>query len=78
MEEVELVHSKYCQTISRDGRTVRVEIYGTGKADWILEVVDEDGNSIVWEEPFSTDDDAIHDFQRTLEEEGIEGIIGTP
>lgn len=77
MEEIELIHSKYCQSVSRDGKTVRVEIYSSGKDDWILEVVDEYGNSTVWDEPFSSDDEAFQEFQRTLKEEGIDELIGT-
>ena len=76
MEEIELIHSKHCQSVSRDGKSVRVEIYSSGKDDWILEVVDEYGNSTVWDEPFSSDDDAFQEFQRTLEEEGIDKLIG--
>ena len=71
MEEIDLIYSKHCQTVSRNGKTVKVEIYGSGKNDWILEVVDEDGNSTVWDDPFTTDEAAFQEFQRTLEEEGI-------
>jgi len=45
-EEPELVMSSLCQTVERDCHTVRVEIYGSGKSDWILEVVNEAGDSI--------------------------------
>ena len=76
MEEIDLIDSKHCQTVSRNGKTVRVEIYGSGKNDWILEVVDEYGNSTVWDDPFPTDEAAFQEFQRTLEEEGIESMIG--
>ena len=75
MEDIELVYSKHCQAVSRNGRTVKIEIYSSGKDDWILEVVDEYGNSTVWEEPFSSDDDAFREFQRTLEKEGIGEMI---
>ena len=51
-------------------------IYSSGKSDWVLEVVDEDHNSTVWDEQFATEDDAYQEFQRTLEEEGIESMIG--
>jgi len=59
MEEIDLIDSKHCQTVSRNGKTVKVEIYGTGKNDWILEVVDEYGNSTVWDDPFPTDEAAL-------------------
>jgi uncharacterized protein len=77
VEEIELIHSRHCQSVSSDGKAVRVEIYSSGKDDWILEVVDEYGNSTVWDEPFSSDDEAFQEFQRTLKEEGIDELIGT-
>ena len=76
MDESDLIYSKHCQTVSRNGKTVEVEIYSSGKNDWILEVVDEENNSTVWDDPFATDDEAFQEFQRTLDEEGIESMIG--
>jgi hypothetical protein len=76
MDETDLVYSKHCQSVTRSGRTVKVEIYSSGKNDWILEVVDEYNNSTVWDDPFETDDEAFREFERTLEEEGIESMIG--
>lgn len=78
MEEVELIYSDHCQSVTRDGKTVRVEIYSTGKDDWILEVVDEGNNSTVWNDPFRSDDEAFREFHRSLEEEGIDSFIGSP
>mgnify|MGYP001828377212 FL=1 len=66
----------HCQAVSRNGKTVEVEIYSSGKNDWILEVVDEENNSTIWDDPFLTDDEAFQEFQRTLEEEGIDSMIG--
>ena len=40
MDEIELVYSKHCQSVTRNGQTVEVEIYSSGKNDLILEVVD--------------------------------------
>ncbi|MGB5300404.1 MAG: hypothetical protein WBN08_00010 [Thiogranum sp.] len=76
MDEIELVYSKYCQSVTRNGQTVKVEIYSSGKNDWILEVVDKDNNSTVWDDQFDTDDEAFQEFERTLKEEGIESMIG--
>ena len=78
MEDIELIYSKHCQSLSRNDKMVRVEIYSSGKNDWILEVVDENNNSTVWDDPFATDDEAYQEFQRTLAEEGIESMIGLP
>ena len=76
MDEIELVYSKHCQSVTSNGRTVQVEIYSSGNNDWILEVVDEENNSTVWDDPFDTDDEAFQEFERTLKEEGIEAMIG--
>jgi hypothetical protein len=76
MDETDLIYSKHCQSITQNGQTVKVEIYSSGKNDWILEVVDEDSNSTVWDDPFETDDEAFQEFERTLKEEGIESMIG--
>lgn len=76
MEDIELIYSKHCQSVSRNNTTIKVMIYRSEKNDWILEVVDEDNNSTVWDEPFGTEDDAYQEFQRTLAEEGIESMIG--
>lgn len=70
-DEPELEMSPLCQDVEREGITVRVEIYGTGKKDWILEVVNEAGDSIVWNDTFETDRSAFDEFLRTLEAEGI-------
>ena len=74
--EIDLIYSKHCQSVTRNGRTIKVEIYSSGKNDWILEVVDEDNNSTAWAELFGTDDEAFQEFERTLKEEGIESMIG--
>lgn len=76
MDELELIYSKHCQSVTGNGRTIKVEIYSSGKKDWILEVVDEDNNSTVWDDQFETDDEAFQEFERTLKEEGIESMIG--
>lgn len=76
MDEIELVYSKHCQSVTSNDRTVKVEIYSSGKNDWVLEVVDEENNSTVWDDPFDTDNEAFQEFERTLKEEGIEAMIG--
>lgn len=78
MTEIELIYSEHCQSISRDGKAVQLEIYSTGQNDWILEAVDEHGNSTVWDGLFDTDKAAFEEFNRTLSEEGIEALIGEP
>jgi hypothetical protein len=41
------LHSPLAQSLTRDGKTVQIEIYEDGEGGWLLEVVDEHGNSTV-------------------------------
>ena len=72
--------SPLCTSVTRDGITVRVEIYRiAGSGDrWSLEVVDQDGGSTVWSDLFATDRDAYAEFTQTLEMEGIRSFAGSP
>ena len=76
MDEHDLVTSPLSQDFEKDGHTVKVEIYSSGKNDWILEVVDDDGNSTVWDSAFESDDMALVEFHHAVEKEGIESMIG--
>jgi hypothetical protein len=66
------------QSISREGKTVRIDIYENGEGGWILEAVDEFNNSTVWDEHFPTDRAALDEAIRTIEQEGIMSLIGAP
>jgi len=71
-------HSPLTQSVTRDGKTVQVDIYENGEGGWLLEVVDEYWNSTVWDEPFTTDQAALAEALKTIEEDGIESLIGDP
>jgi len=58
--------------------TVRVDIYEDGEGGWLLEVVDEYWNSTVWDEPFASDRAALDEALKTIDEDGIESLIGAP
>jgi hypothetical protein len=75
-EEFEVKMSPLCQPITRDRRTVQVEIYEDGSGGWLLEVVDEFNNSTVWDDPFNTDQAALNEVLETIEKEGIACVIG--
>jgi len=68
--------SPLSQVIERDGRSVKVGIYEDGTGGWLLEVVDEFGNSSVWDQSFETEQDALDEALKTIREEGIESLIG--
>lgn len=77
-DEPKIIRSPLCEKMTVDGRTVEIEIYGTGGNDWILEVVDEEGNSVVWDGTFDTDALAYNTFDEQLHNEGIEAILNSP
>ena len=78
MTEPDIVESQLCGTIERDGISLRVEIYRGDDSEWILELVDEDGNSIVWTDQFATDQAAMDELMRTIKVEGIRSIVEDP
>ena len=71
----EIEDSPLCQTIERDGKAVRVDIY-RGGGGWILEVVDEYNSSLVWEDEFASDQAALDEVHRVIESKGIQDLIG--
>lgn len=72
------IHSPLSQTLTRDGMSVEVQIYDDGNGAWLLEVVDQYGNSTVWDLPFPSDTEALEEVLKTIEEEGIKSLIGLP
>lgn len=63
--------SPLSRTFTRDGWTLEIEIYEDGSGKWLLEVVDERSTSTVWTEPFDTEQLALDEALRVIEEEGI-------
>jgi hypothetical protein len=77
-EDPEIEESPLSGTVTREGVTVRVEIYRLVEGDegWSLEVIDHEGASTVWEDRFATDKEAYAEFYRTLETDGIRSFLG--
>ena len=71
-EEPDFIESPLSQTVTRNGVEVRVEIYGDSKGAWILEVVDAENSSHVWDEHFEMDQLALTEALRALDEEPLE------
>jgi hypothetical protein len=58
--------------VTEEGVTVRVEIYRLeDRPGWTLEVVNDEGTSTVWEQPFDSDQEALAAFRVTVDEEGM-------
>lgn len=72
------VHSPLAQSITRDGKTVRVDIYDDGEGGWLLEIVDEHWNSTVWDDSFASEHEALAEALKTIDEDGIDSLIGQP
>jgi len=76
MSDPEIVMSPLCQEISKDGTRVQVDIFRCeNEADWILEVIDEENASTVWDQPFDTDQEALDAAIKVIEEDGIRSFL---
>lgn len=76
--EQDFVSSALAQIVTRDGKSISIDIYSDGDGRWLLEAVDEHRNSTVWDLPFDTEQDALDEAIRTIDTEGIEVLIGEP
>ena len=78
-DEYKIINSPLSQKITRDETTIDVLIYrGEHETAWILEVVDHAGGSTVWDETFQTEQDALNEVLRTIDEEGISCFLLDP
>jgi hypothetical protein len=71
-DEPDFVESPLSQALTRNGTTVQVEIYADEDGKWILEVIDRQQTSHVWDEHFDTDQQALAEAIRALEEEPMD------
>ena len=67
--------SPLSQRFEQEGKVVYIEIYDDGEGGWLLEVVDEDNNSTMWEDPFDSDEDALAEALAAIAEHGIDTLI---
>lgn len=77
-EEYEIEMSPLSQRMRIDGKEIDVQIYVDGEGGWLLEVVDEFNNSTVWNDSFPSDQEAMKELQKTIQEDGIDALIGPP
>lgn len=71
-----IVHSGKEQSFLVDGYRFNIQIYrAEGEKDWLLEVVDFEGTSHVWDERFCSDTDARDTALKALEKEGALGFM---
>ena len=78
-DELETEDSPLSKKFIKDGMTIEICIYrGKGETEWVLEVVDEEGASTVWNKPFATDQDAWEEVMATVAKEGIATFLENP
>jgi hypothetical protein len=76
MSDPEIVMSPLCRGITGDGTKIQVDIYrGEDDPGWILEVIDEENASTVWNEPFDTDREALDTVMEVIELDGIRSFL---
>ena len=76
MPDPEIVMSPLCREITADGTKIQVDIYrGEDDSGWILEVVDEENTSTVWDDPFDTDQEALDTVMEVIKREGIRTFL---
>ena len=62
--------------IEKDGLKVTIEVYEGEESGWILEIVDEQWNSTIWDDLFPNAKEALNEGIKAIEEEGIQSFIG--
>ena len=62
--------------ITVDGKTITVKVLEDAAGHWLLEIVDEHGNSTCWRDVFGTAQEAFNAAAIAVQEEGIEAFMG--
>jgi len=76
MSDPEIIMSPLCREIEKDGTKIQVDIYrGEDDSGWILEVIDEENASTIWDEPFDTDQEALDAVLIVIERDGIRSFL---
>ena len=75
-DAIEPKESELSQDYREGDLTVQIDIYEDGEGGWLLEIVDESGNSTVWEDSFDTEQEALEEALEALRDEGIETFVG--
>jgi hypothetical protein len=74
-----LIYSRLNGHFTKDGVTVEVSIISNNlDPAWSLEVINDVGTSIVWDQQFETDDQAYAAFRQVVEEEGMKAFLDQP
>ena len=74
----DLIESLLDQTYTKDGKSIKIEIYRMPDTAWNVQVVDTFGNSTVWDDEFESDKEALQFVLAEIERDGIDEFIGPP
>jgi hypothetical protein len=76
MSDPNIVYSGLSRRVTVEGHDLKIDIYRSETdTHWVLEVIDEGGTSTVWDDLFPTDQAAIDEALKAIEEEGLSGFI---
>ena len=76
MSDPEIIMSQLCREVTGDDTRIQVDIYrGENEAGWILEVIDEENASTVWDDPFDTDQEALDAVMKVIDRDGIRSFL---
>ena len=70
-----IVKSGLSRIVKKDGVTVEVSIIRSSTKPRVVEVVNSARTSIVWDDLFTSDDEAFAEFERTVAEEGMQTFL---
>ena len=76
MENPEIIMSPLCRELVKDSTKIQIDIYrDENEPGWILEVIDEENASTIWDEPFDTDQEALNAVLIVIEKDGIKSFL---
>jgi hypothetical protein len=71
-DEPKLIHSPLERTVAESGVSVSIYIFrAETEPTWLLEIEDHLGGSTCWEDRFASDQDALDEATKTIQEDGI-------
>lgn len=72
----ELIYSKLSRRIVDGDVSVDVMIYRPENSpEWVLEVIDQEGGSTVWEDSFQSDEAALVEALAAIDEDGLASFM---
>ena len=74
-DDPEILMSPLCQEFVEDEESVNVKIYSGDGENWILEVVDSNNASVVWESTFPSDQEALDEFRETVSKIRLQSLL---